>query len=843
MFRSERTHTPMLGSNLRTAARLAILLIVCCGMALMSSAPAASQANPPVGASSDASSDASSADAVNYAIVFVQRQINDRGSIYYAPAKDMPGVGPHSRVRPAAPGRLLVREANGAIRTLIDGARPTAASLYLIDVNAPDVSYDGQRIVFAGLPAGNYPEGPASNTNAWRLYVINVDGSGLRQITFGDRALALDGSTPAAASNAVQEVEAAHQSQPAQPSAANQTPRAWLPIATRAGSSDGGGNMPIDRGDYDDIDPAWLPDGRIVFASTRYPSFAQYSGVRTTNLFVVNADGTGLRRITSERNGADRPVVDPLTGKIVFARWWRNHRFPLNDMSTVPHPNGGYIQKDGLSALREKQLSGGSEFNDALWRNAWQLAQINPDGTEVSMFSGVLRSEDANHVYGGTFTANGDFVANYFPMSNMTEAAGFGGLRLYKRGAVPYQPLMGITSPTLDYVHCPNPQDCSYGIHKGSYYAEPEATPDGRLIVSWAKDINQDYGLYLVNMDGSGRTLLYDNPGTSELRAKIIRPRPLPPIIPDRITQVASKLPPPANGPYDGDGQFVFDALNVYANGPVDMNIVSAPPVGSAARIRFFIDHQRSSPGSFPNLDWPILLTELPISPAGAVRNPAAPANVPLFEQIRDANNNVPLTFGPTGYDGAAHVAGMNYGRPGEVARCVGCHAGHSMIPVPANDADAQWSNLAPGAQVLVSSSRDPRYNTGVNDRRVMNGPIWQYWTSKPGQQQNQWVKLVFPVPVTVRAVRLYNPRQGDEANSTLQVTSTNVRLFSDVNGTNQVAGQTTGPLSVSGTTVNFPDVKARVVQVDITGMTGTFYGASVASIAEIEVIARGERP
>ncbi|NJO85186.1 MAG: hypothetical protein HC828_22215, partial [Blastochloris sp.] len=27
---------------------------------------------------------------------------------------------------------------------------------------------------------------------------------------------------------------------------------------------------------YDDTDPVWLPDGRIVFSSTRWPSLAMY---------------------------------------------------------------------------------------------------------------------------------------------------------------------------------------------------------------------------------------------------------------------------------------------------------------------------------------------------------------------------------------------------------------------------------------------------------------------------------------------------------------------------------------------------------------------------------------
>ncbi len=725
----------------------------------------------------------------NYSVVFVSRQIPPNGSIYWDVPKDMPGVGSHSRFRVAAPGKLMVREPNGLLRTLIDGTNPTPASLNLIDVNAPDVSYDGATIIFAGLPAGDYNLGPNTNPSAWRLYSIKTDGTQLKQITFSNQNLPMSQFGPAA-----------------------------------------GGLTP-----YDDTDPAWLPDGRLVFTSTRWPSYAHYSGVRTTNLYIVKADGSGLHRITAERNGADRPLVDPVTGKIVYARWWRNHRFASKTMDTVTDPNGGYVQNNGLTANRDDQL-GGPNY---LWRNAWQAATINPDGTGLAMWGGAFRNETGNHVYGGAFTPEGDLIANFFPMFNMTEAAGFGGLRRYHRGAGSYQPIIGITDLTFNYVHPSNPT--SFGIFTGAYAAEPEVLPDGRLIISWAPAINQDYGLYVVNANGTGLTLLYDNPGTTELRARLIRPRPLPPIIADSVTQTPSLLPPPAAGPYNQDGTFVFEALNVYFNGPVDMDIVNAAPVGSAVKIRFFIDHQRTSPGSFPNLDWPILLGEVPVNPAGSAREPNAPANVPLFEQLHTAANQVPLTTGPLINDGAAHVTGMNFGRPETTARCVGCHAGHSLIPVPATNEAAQWTNLAPGAQITVSSSRDSNYNRGLIDRRVLKGEIWRYWTSAPGQNANQWVQLTFPVPVTVRTVRLYNPRQGDEANSSLAVKAATVRLYSDAAGTVEVGSQTTGALSVGGTDVAFNDVRARVIKVELNSMSGTFYGAQAAGLAEVEVIARGE--
>ncbi len=726
--------------------------------------------------------------ASSYAIVFVSRQIPDEGSIYWSVPNGMPGVGPWSRYQVAEPGQLLVREPNGTIRTLIDGANPTAASKYLIDVMSPSVSYDGTKIVFAGFPEQAYSPGdaqPQRNPGAWRIYTIHVDGTNLQQVTTTDFDYDdLDMSQFDAA----------------------------------AGFFHG----------YDDTDPVWLPDGRIVFSSTRWPVIAQYSGVRGSNLYVVNADGSDMRRITSERNGADRPLVDPITGKIVFSRWWRNHRFATNNLSTVTG-NGGYQQHLGLTIDRSNHVGG----SDNLWRNNWNPAEINPDGTELALWAADFNGHD---YYGGAFSDNGVLFGNFYPMLNMTEAGGFGGIRYIERGAGDVDGIIGITDLSTNYAST-NP--ISYGIYQGNYAADPDVAPNGTLVISWAEGIEQDYGIYVIQADGSGRTLLYDNPNTTELQARIIRPRTVPPIIGDTITQTPPLLPPTAQGPYNSDGTFTFDALNVYFNAPVDWPIVNAPPVGSAATISFFLDHQRTSPGSFPALDWPILLGQKAINPDGSVIETNAPANLPLFETIRSADGTVPVTRDLYGTNGAAHVAGMNYGRPGAVAQCVGCHAGHSMIPVPA---DPSWTNLATGATVRVSSTNNQQWNKGVRDRMVMRGEIWRYWLSANGQTQNQWVELVFPVPITVRTVTLYNPRFGDEANSSLQVQGTRVELYSDTDATNLLANQTSGALAVSGTNVNFNDVtNVRVVRVEITGMSGTFYGMHVASIAEIEVIGQGE--
>lgn len=736
--------------------------------------------------------------SLSYAIVFVSRKIPTNGSVYYPAGGSMPGVMPYSRFQVAAPGKLIVREASGATRALIDGAAPTAASMNLIDVNAPDVSFDGTKIVFAGLANGSYSSNPMNNPGAWRLYVINVDGTGLRQLTFADQNLNM--------------------------------------------SQFGGVASSLSR--YDDTDPAWLPDGRVVFSSTRWPSFGMYGAARTSNLYVVNGDGSNLHRITSERNGADRPLVDPLTGKIVFSRWWRNHHVATNDMGTIPDPRGGYIMKDGLCALNSsgaRCFEPGGKFN--MERNSWFLASINPDGTDLEQFAGqsntTFNGSNINHAYGGSIAPDGSIYTTFFPMANGTEAAGFGGIRRYQRGPNGYSHIIGITTRDESVQQFVKTNPNSYGVYVGNYAGEPDVLPDGRVIISWAQDATQDYGLYIINADGSGLTKLYDNAGTTELRARAIRSRSAP-VVADKITQNPSQLPPLAQGPYNTDGTFTFQALNVYFNAPVDVNILNAMPVGSANTIRFFIDHQRSQQtGSIEAFDWPILLEEIQINPDGSV-TAQSPANVPLFEQIRSGQPGyeVPLVGNNKFYfesSGAAHVAGENYGRPGAVTACVGCHAGHTMIDVPNAEA-AKWTNLATGATVAVSStgSGSP---SGINDRRVKlsipNGATPRYWSSGGGNPSAQWVTLTFPVPVTVRTVRLYNPASFDSSNKVLDAT---VRLYSDAAGTVEVANKNSGPLTDTGTNVDFPEVFTRVVRVQFNSVSG-----NAAALGEIEVIARAE--
>jgi len=84
-------------------------------------------------------------------------------------------------------------------------------------------------------------------------------------------------------------------------------------------SADGTGLRALTQGPFHDYDPEPLPDGRIVFSSTRIGSREEYHGNVATSLFVMNSDGSDIRPLTVHIV-ADREPRVTAAGSIVFVR-------------------------------------------------------------------------------------------------------------------------------------------------------------------------------------------------------------------------------------------------------------------------------------------------------------------------------------------------------------------------------------------------------------------------------------------------------------------------------------------------------------------------------------------
>lgn len=83
--------------------------------------------------------------------------------------------------------------------------------------------------------------------------------------------------------------------------------------------TDGSKPTRIINGPFHDLDPAELPDGRIVFSSTRIGTFEEYHSSPSRGLFVMNADGSDITPITFTSIFDNEPKV-MADGSIVFIR-------------------------------------------------------------------------------------------------------------------------------------------------------------------------------------------------------------------------------------------------------------------------------------------------------------------------------------------------------------------------------------------------------------------------------------------------------------------------------------------------------------------------------------------
>lgn len=690
-----------------------------------------------------------------YPIVFVSRNHQVNGNILYPQSGLLPGMGAFSRFKVVG-GRLLVKDVEGYIHTLTDSTILNN-HIRLIDVQQPSVHWNGQKIVFAGIE---------HRDSSWRIYEIRKDGTDLRKVTQSDRNIDL-----------------------------SQFGKAWHKFKR-----------------YDDIDPVYLPDGKIIFASTRYPALSIFGGKPATNLYIVDTTGTNLFRITSERNSGEKPTIDPFSGRILYSRWWVNIDRPSNLSGT------GFTRMDSLALTPDIG-------------NIWQVNTINPDGDILKQYATDSRSRKNFFSYRPRIMADEKLLSIFIPHSPMLSTGGSPGIRYYNKGFSEAYKVTGVDSTTPLYIQNPP----SHGTMQPPYATDPVPLPDGRVLFSYATTVTeQDYGIYACNLNGTGLSPIVDLPGTLELNAELLIQRTVPPLV-QYLTAFDTNKVPPTTDPntfYQG-GLFRFDCLNVYSNAPVDQPIDDAPPIKKNAKFRFFLNFQREDENGQDN---PILFREISLDRDGKIAEGDIPANVSLFEQLIDSAGNVLVNR----KGNIAHVLGMNFGNNGSGTKCVGCHVGHTMITVPNNLTEGSFTNLSTSADVRESSVKNNNgiLYSGINavDRKAKNLDLKVNWISNGNN--NEFIVLKWEIPIDVREFKLYDILQNSSNGTNIHVTDCEIFLYKNNIVVKHI--QSTGELSINGKSVPVnPWTTIDSVKILIKSFTGQINNESVAGIAEIETNSR----
>jgi len=84
--------------------------------------------------------------------------------------------------------------------------------------------------------------------------------------------------------------------------------------------ADGSGLRQLTDGPYDDVEPVWLPDGGILFVSTRCNRRVNCHTTQVAVLHRCDADGRNLRPLSSNNEHDNTPWVLP-SGQILYTRW------------------------------------------------------------------------------------------------------------------------------------------------------------------------------------------------------------------------------------------------------------------------------------------------------------------------------------------------------------------------------------------------------------------------------------------------------------------------------------------------------------------------------------------
>jgi hypothetical protein len=410
---------------------------------------------------------------------------------------------------------------------------------------------------------------------------------------------------------------------------------------------DGRGLRQLTRGEWSDLDPTYAPNGDIVFVSERCGTSLQCNEFdkdeTSCNLYVMRPDGTGVRRLSANKDGDYLPhTLDD--GTIGYTRW---------------------------------------EYHERSWAFIQSLWTIRPDGTQADAifkqhFVNPWSLEDVRSIPGTRNTrlvcvAAGHHTLPAGPVVVVTPSLGINdprGMSIVTPGVLPPEGGMDGVPASEGGVR-----------DQGGYYMHPWPLSEKAFLASYtygtgktsvASEVDPaGYATYLIDVFGT-KELLYRDPAISCFIPIPLRPRARPPILPDATVAATTYA------------TCVVSTVSYGCEGLAPERIRYlrlAEPIGwpydnERGGQRYGEDHRYGGAGAeHRNLaSWTPLriLGDVPVERDGSAAF-RVPADTAVYFQILDADRME-----------LRRMRSFISFQPGEQRACTGCHESRTVAPVPA---------------------------------------------------------------------------------------------------------------------------------------------------------------
>ena len=440
-------------------------------------------------------------------------------------------------------------------------------------------------------------------------------------------------------------------------------------------------------GPHDDFSPLLLPDGDLIFCSTRRGGFHRCGSgpCYVYTLTRSKGDGSDARPISFHETNEWNPTLMS-DGRVVYTRW------DYVDRDAVYYQNLWSARQDGTDV---RIHYGNNTFNPCgLWESKaipGSSKTLAIAGPHHGMSAGTVVTIDVSRGVDGPeplerLTPEVRFPEGEAPLPNVPQLPHLSDFDYVPTGFWQATREAERAEQTVEErrwpVHnfkSPLPLSEKYFVASYSY---------DKLIGEAGPNIPNQYGVYFCDAFGN-RELVYRDPNISSVWALPIRPRPVPPVSASTLDETARDVESPTG---------TFFMQNVYESWPTklpakikSLRIVQVLPKTTPNANQPTVGAANASPGKQ-------VLGTVPVEEDGSAHF-EVPACKPLLFQALDENGRM--------------VQGMRslvYLQPGESAGCVGCHEDRTAA--------------VPSAKTIASTKKPAQISPGPDGSKPFSFPI-----------------------------------------------------------------------------------------------------------------------